>query len=89
MKRKVFNEMHNLQKERKFSDLILLCKKQIAETPKWLTPYLFLGASQANIGLKEEAIQNLRYVVNNSKTALDPDNPTYQEATRILKLLEP
>jgi hypothetical protein len=53
------------------------------------TPYLFLGIAQANIGLKEEAIINLKYVVKNvSNTTLDPDNTNYQSATRILKLLE-
>lgn len=88
IKFKEFDEMINLEKERKYPDLISLCKKQIAETPKWITPYLFLGIAQANIKLKEEAIVNLKYVVKNVSTTLDPDNPNYQSATRILKLLE-
>jgi hypothetical protein len=73
----------------KDADLILFCNKQIMETPKWLTPYLFLGIAQWNIGLKEKAIINLKKIVENyPNTTLDPENPAYQKAIQILKEVE-
>ena len=82
-KRDAFNTIVSLEKERKYSDLISFCKKQIAETPKWLTPYLFLGLAQANMGMINDAISNFEYVIENA-----PYDPNYQQAQNFIKQLK-
>jgi tetratricopeptide (TPR) repeat protein len=79
----VFQEMVALEQSKEYPALVKLCEQQITKTPSWLTPYLYLGIAQANTGLKDEAIKNIRYVVNNA-----PGDPEYAEAGKILKQLE-
>jgi tetratricopeptide (TPR) repeat protein len=86
VKEKEYNQMVKLQNEGKYAALFSLCKQQIEEAPEWLTPYLFLGVAQEHMGLKEEAIKNFEHVIQNcNRTTLDPSNPAYQQAARLLK----
>ncbi|MCX5847940.1 MAG: archease [Deltaproteobacteria bacterium] len=66
----VFKKLVNLEKEKKYPDLASLCKSQIVKTPDWLTPYLFLGVAQANMGLKTEALSNFEHVIKNAPGAM-------------------
>ena len=70
-------------KSKNYSALIELCEEQIKKTPDWFTPYCYLGAAQAEMGLKDEAIKNLKYAVNNTR-----GDPEYKEAEELLKRLE-
>ena len=79
----VFAKMFNLEKEKKYSELSSLCKKQISKTPEWLTPYLFLGIAEANMGNKDDAISNFEYVIANA-----PDDPDYKQAKEFIKMLK-
>jgi len=79
----VFKEMVDLQKEKKYPELLSLCKKQISKTPEWLTPYLFMGVAQANMGLTDDAILNFNYVIDNAA-----DDPDYQQAKEFKKKLQ-
>jgi len=78
----VFQNMVQLKKDRNYPELVKVCLKQIADTPEWLTPYLFLGIAYTNLGQKEEAIQQFEYVVKNA-----PGDPSYQSAAEFLKQL--
>ena len=78
-----FTQIDRLEKEKKYPELLSLCKKQIAKTPEWLTPYLFLGLAQANMGMKKEAILNFEYVIKNA-----PGDPAYQQANEFIKKLK-
>ena len=79
----IFRQMVDLEESRKYPALIKLCEQQIKKTPDWLTPYFYLGVAQANMGLKEEAIKNVKYVIDNA-----PGDPEYKEAENILKWIE-
>jgi tetratricopeptide (TPR) repeat protein len=79
----IFQRMVVLEQSKDFPELIKLCKQQIKKTPDWLTPYLFLGIAQANMGSKDEAIKNIRHVVDNA-----PEDPEYKQAEEVLKQLE-
>ena len=75
----VFQRIVELEKNKKFGELIELCEEQIKKTPEWLTPYLFLGVAYANIGDRIKALVNLEHVVNNA-----PGDPSYTQAEVIL-----
>lgn len=77
-----FKQMTILQQSKDHPGLIALCEKQITKTPDWLTPYLYMGVAQANIGLKEEAIENLRHVVE-----IAGEDPEYKQAEELLARL--
>ncbi len=79
----IFQQMLELIKAKDLPNLIKLCEKQIEKTPDWFTPYLFLGVAQADMGLKDEAIKNIRHAVDNT-----PGDPDYAEARKILERLE-
>jgi len=79
----VFQNLINLEKSKKFGEIIPLCEKQIVKTPEWLTPYLFLGIAYANIGNINKAIENLEYVIDNA-----PGDPQYAKAGEILKSIK-
>lgn len=80
---KVFIQLDRLEKERKYPELLSLCKTQITKTPDWLTPYYFLGFAQANTGLTKDAISTFEYVIKNSF-----DDPHYQQATEFINFLK-
>ena len=79
----VFQQMTEFVKAKDLPNLIKLCEKQIEKTPDWYTPYFYLGAAQADMGLKDKAIKNIRYVVDNT-----PGDAEYAEARKILERLE-
>ena len=79
----VFQQMTKLQKEGKWHELMSLCNSQITKTPEWLTPYLYLGVAEANLGMKNEAISNFEYVIKNA-----PGDPNYQEANELIRKLK-
>ena len=81
--REIFKQMVDLEKSKNYSALIKLCEQQIKKTSDWYTPYFYLGVSQANMGLKDEAIENIRYAVDNT-----PGDTEYAEAREILERLE-
>lgn len=67
----VFKELANLEKEKKFVEMIVLCDKSISKTPKWYTPYISKAIALLNINNKDqEAIKLLEFV--ESKTPGDP-----------------
>jgi tetratricopeptide (TPR) repeat protein len=77
-----FQQMKELEKSQKYNELIALCTQQIDEVPKWLTPYLFRGIALANLGNKDQAIADLKYVAENA-----PDDLEYAQAEKLLKQL--
>ena len=79
----IFRQMVDLEESKNYPALIKLCEQQIKKTPDWFTPYFYKGVAQANIGLKDEAIRNIRYAVDNT-----PEDPEYAEARKILRRLE-
>jgi len=81
--REIFKQMVDLEKSKNYPALIEICEQQIKKTPDWFTPYFYKGVAQANKGLKDEAIKNIRYAVDNT-----PGDPEYAEARKILERLE-
>lgn len=79
----VFQQIIEFAKANDLPNLIKLCEKQIEKTPDWYTPFLYLGMAQADMGLKDEAIENLKYVVDNT-----PGDPEYAKASEVLEILE-
>ena len=79
----VFRRMQELEKGKRWQDIINLCNEQIEKTPKWYTPYLFRGVAYANIGELEKAIKDVEYVVENT-----PGDPDYAHAIGILKKMQ-
>lgn len=39
----IFKKINELEKRKNFSELRNVCEEQIAKTPEWLTPYLYLN----------------------------------------------
>lgn len=78
----VFQQLVDLEKRRDYPAIIRLAKGQIAKTPEWLTPYLFLGVAYANTGDRKLAIKNLEYVVDQSA-----GDPYYKHAVELLAKL--
>lgn len=81
--KEVFKQMVGLEKAKDFPNLLKVCEQQIKETPEWFTPYLFRAVAYSNMGKKDEAIADLRYVVENT-----PGDPEYAQAERLLQQLE-
>jgi regulator of sirC expression with transglutaminase-like and TPR domain len=75
--------MQSLIQENNIPELINLCENQILKTPSWLTPYFYLGLVYEELGDKEKAIKNLKYVIDNA-----PGDPDYEKAKEVLNLLE-
>lgn len=59
----VFQQIVELEKQGKHSDIVGIATEQIAKTPDWLTPYFARGVALANLGRREEAIKDLEFVV--------------------------
>lgn len=78
----IFKKVSELERSRKYSELITLCETQINETPSWLTPYLYLGIAYANTGNKKKAIELFQHIVKNA-----PDDPDYKQAKEFLEKL--
>jgi hypothetical protein len=75
--------MGKLESEKNWKELRTLAEQQIKKTPDWLTPYLFSGVAEANLGNKAAAIARLKYVRDQAA-----GNPDYADAERLLKMLE-
>lgn len=79
----IFQKIIDLEKQKKYYEIIKICENQIKKTPEWLTPYLFLGVAQANTGNKMKAIELFKYVKENA-----PDDPAYKQAEEFLEKLK-
>jgi hypothetical protein len=79
----VFQNMQSLQARQQWGQLLKISEDQIKKTPDWLTPYLFSGIANANLGNNAAAIQRLTFVRDEAA-----DNPDYADADRILRLLQ-
>ncbi len=78
----VFQRLLDLQRQQHWRELVEASEAQIQKTPNWLTPYLFSGVGNMNLGNRAEAIKRLEYV--KSESAGDPD---YADAARLLTQL--
>lgn len=78
-----FQQMLKLQSDRKWRELLALAERQIKRTPDWLTPYLFSGVAEANLGNTSAAIARLKYVQEQAA-----GNPDYKDAERLLEILQ-
>jgi len=66
-----FKRIRNLHDAQRWQDLLAECQREMADTPEWLTPYMFAGVAHANLGNRTEAIRLLLYVKENA--AGDPE----------------
>jgi hypothetical protein len=80
----VFQNMTSLFREQRWKELLSLSEDQIKKTPAWLTPYLFSGVANANLGNKSAAIERLKFVQEEAA-----GDPNYSEAEVILRSLQP
>jgi len=78
-----FQKMMALQANRQWAELLKTAEDQVKKTPDWLTPYLFSGIANANLGKKSAAIKRLGFVRDEAA-----GNPDYEDADRILRLLQ-
>jgi hypothetical protein len=78
----VFQHLVQMQAAHQWSELLSTSEAQIAKTPTWLTPYLFAGIADANLGRLSDAKSRLSYVVSHSG-----GDPEYADAQRILSQL--
>ncbi|MFZ0271397.1 MAG: hypothetical protein WB524_20190 [Acidobacteriaceae bacterium] len=79
----VFQQMLNLQDNHQWEQLLRVSDDEIKTTPGWLTPYLFSGVANANLGNTTAAIQRLTFVRDEAA-----GNPDYADADRLLHLLQ-
>ena len=79
----VFQNIVSLHNEKNWSALKDMCENQIKETPAWLTPYLFSGIANANLGNLAVAKERLQFVVEKAGS-----DPNYSDAARILAQIE-
>ena len=80
----VFQKIVKLQSDKDWNELKVLCEDQIAKTPTWLTPYLFSGIANANLGTVAEAKERLEFVVTKAG-----NDSSYSDASRILAQIKP
>jgi hypothetical protein len=78
----VFQQFLDLQKNKRWGELLELAEGQIIKTPDWLTPYLFSGIANLHLGNKDAGIKRLKYVKSEGE-----GNPDYADAARILSQL--
>lgn len=64
-----YKQLTDLEKEKNFGDIILLCDQLIHKSPKWYTPYICKASALLNIDRKNknEAIKLLDFVESNTK----------------------
>ena len=79
----VFQNIRQLRDDKKWKELLDVTEEQIKKTPEWLTPYLFSGIANANLGNTSAAIERLKFV--REEASGDPD---YDDADRILHQLQ-
>jgi hypothetical protein len=78
-----FQRLVELERQRDYDALFWESVKAIRTTPEWLTPYLFRGIAQANLGDREGAKVSLEYVIDNA-----PGDPEYAQAEELLRKLK-
>jgi len=78
----VFQHLLDLDKRKLWKDLVEASEDPISKTPDWLTPYLFSGVGNANLGNRDEAIRRLKHVKDEAL-----GDPQYADAARILDQL--
>jgi hypothetical protein len=75
----VFRKIMELQGNKDWIELLTVCEAQIKSTPNWLTPYLFSGIANANLGNFVDAEERLEFVVTKAG-----NDPNYSVAPGIL-----
>ena len=80
----VFDRMVRLRKAGDWSELAAVAERQIALSPQWLTPYLFLGQASLELGRTDKAMTNLRHVTKRA-----PLDPEYRLAHDLLAQIPP
>ena len=75
----IFRDIQKLRNQGKWVELLYLCEEQMRERPQWLTPYLFAGVAQINLGNTSRALDLLEFV--NKESAGKSD---YSEAGSLL-----
>ncbi|MGA9389362.1 MAG: hypothetical protein WBV69_02850 [Candidatus Sulfotelmatobacter sp.] len=78
----VFQHLLDLQQQKDWKGLLEASEDQIKKTPDWLTPYLFSGIANLNLGNRDAGIKRLAYVKSEEE-----GNPDYADAARILSQL--
>ena len=78
----IFQQMMNLMKAKDWKGLRKIADDETVKAPNWLTPYLFSGIANLNLGDKEAGIARLEFVRTESAGNLD-----YADANRLLKQL--
>ncbi len=78
-----FQKMVDLHQKHDWTQLLQIAEERIKKTPDWLTPYLFSGIANANLGNKQAAIDRLKFVEEESA-----GDSAYADAGRILRELQ-
>ena len=78
-----YKKIREFEKSHNWISLKSACEQQIELTPKWLTPYLFLGIALANLGDIAQAKLQLEFVVSRAG-----NDPNYSDASRLLLQLQ-
>lgn len=77
-----FQKIQQLYSEKNWKAMIVVCEREIAKVPEWLTPYMYAGVAYASLDQDAQGIKRLSHVVENA--AGDKD---YADAERILQIL--
>lgn len=84
-----YEHMKNLSEEKRYPELVTLCKKQIRNNPDWPTPYLFLGVALGNSGEIDEAINQLEYFLEIAPTLSSYGYNDYRkQAKKFIEILK-
>lgn len=83
---KVFNQMKELEEQKKYPDLKNICEEQVRKNSNWPTPYLYLGVALSRLGDIEGSIKNLEYFLEIAPTGSSYGYESYR--TQAEKLIE-
>jgi hypothetical protein len=81
-KSRAFRRIVELRDSGEWSALLELCQTEMKSTPEWLTPFMFAGIANANLGHHERAVELLRHVQENAA-----GDPEYAEVDSLLQRL--
>jgi hypothetical protein len=79
----VFKQMILYQNAGDWTNLSVLCDKQVAKTPDWPTPYFARALAEANLGHNERARRDCEYTITHAH-----GDPSYTGATNLLRRLD-
>ena len=79
----VFQQILQLERTRRFAELLALAESQLIKTPDWLTPRLYKGVALANLGRLIDARKEVQAVLEASA-----GDPAYSGATGILEQID-